>query len=125
MGQYFCHQCQRWMDSQYAGTQSHLNTHLFGRSGSVPNNSNSSGAEGMGLLAVFIYSMFKKYQANKKTQVKTNFRPTSNSNLDYLTRLSVKRHLLHWVLIVLTAGLFIPLYVFIIFYNVVRNRPLK
>lgn len=45
MQQYFCNQCQRWMDSSFAGSDMHMRSHLsggFGNSGSNSQNANGS-----------------------------------------------------------------------------------
>jgi len=50
MGQYFCNQCNSWMDSSYAGSDTHMRSHLFGSE-----NRQSSGPSGnSGLLGILL-----------------------------------------------------------------------
>ncbi len=79
----------------------------------------------MGLLAVFIYAMFKKYQAKKETQFRPKMQPMGAGKLESLFRLSGKRHLFHITLVLLTGGLYLSIYLVIIGFNWATGRPLK
>lgn len=67
MQQYFCNQCQRWMDSAYAGSDMHMRSHLTGGVGnSGPNSQNANGSiiavllmTGAFKLIKFLYTKFK------------------------------------------------------------------
>ena len=65
MGQYFCNQCNSWMDSSYAGSDTHMRSHLFGSDNRQ--HGGSSGSSGFGgilfaiLALVGIYRFLEPY----------------------------------------------------------------
>jgi hypothetical protein len=57
MQQYFCNQCQRWMDSNYAGSDIHMRSHLTGNQQNQ--NSNSQNAAGSIIAVLLMTGLFK------------------------------------------------------------------
>jgi hypothetical protein len=57
MQQYFCNQCQKWMDSSYAGSDMHMRAHMTGSLGGSGNNSQN--ANGSIIAVMLMTAAFK------------------------------------------------------------------
>ena len=63
MGQYYCNQCQSWMDSSYAGSDTHMRSHLFGSDNRQNSNgSSSSGLAGLLLTILTLVGIYKFFE---------------------------------------------------------------
>lgn len=63
MGQYYCNQCQSWMDSSYAGSDTHMRSHLFGSDNRQNSNgSSSSGIAGLLLTILTLVGIYKFFE---------------------------------------------------------------